>query len=172
MTRQMPRNKVLVIVAVLVAFTAFYSSDAFAWGSRGGHGRYYYHGGHWDNGWFWGFFAAGLTIGTIVAALPPRHQVVYVSGTPYYYYDDVYYRPCHCGYVVVPAPKTTTIVVNPAVAQIAATSGETILINIPNSSGGYTSVSLTKHKTGYIGPQGEYYQGHPTVEQLRALYGK
>ena len=25
---------------------------------------------------------------------------------------------------------------------------------------------------GFVGPQGEYYPGHPTVEQLKILYGK
>lgn len=39
------------------------------------------------------------------------------------------------------------------------------------NSGGYTAVTLTKHKTGYLGRQGEYYEDHPAVEQLRALYG-
>ena len=181
MTKQILRNKVLVAVVLLVAFTVFYSSDAFAWGGRGGHDHYYYRGGHWDSGWFWGIFSTGLVMGTIVATLPPHYETVYVKGSPYYYYDDVYYRPCPSGYVIVPAPATTTIVTVPAATTVVAASsvtqpnvisGEAIVINIPNTSGGYTSVTLTKHKTGYIGPQGEYYEGHPTVEQLRVLYGK
>lgn len=28
-------------------------------------------------------------------------------------------------------------------------------------------VALTKSNDGYVGPQGEFYQGHPTVEELK-----
>lgn len=45
-------------------------------------------------------------------------------------------------------------------------------INIPNSRGGYTAVTLKKAGTGYVGPQGEYYSDNPTVEQLKVLYGR
>lgn len=185
MTKQILKNKVLVVVVILLAFPLSYSSNAFAEGGHGDHGHdhghYYYRGDHWyHSGWFWGSFATGLAIGTIVAVLPFYHETVYVSGAPYYYYDNVYYRAYSSGYIVVPAPTTatvvtapaaTTVVIAPTVTQPKATSGEMIVINIPNASGGYTPVTLTKHKTGYIGPQGEYYEGHPTVEQLRVLYG-
>ena len=187
MTKQILKSKVLVVVVLILAFTVFYSSSAFAWGggghgSYGGHGHYYYRGGSWyGRGWFWGWFATGLAVGTIVAALPPYYETVYVSGAPYYYYDSVYYRPGPTGYIVVPAPVTTTVVAAPAATAVVAApdvtqpkvaAGEAVVINIPNTSGGYTPVTLTKHKTGYIGSQGEYYEGHPTVEQLRVLYGK
>jgi len=182
MAKQILKSKVLVTIVLLLAFIVSYSSNAFAWGGHGGHGHYYYRGGRWyDSGWFWGWFGTGLAIGAIVATLPPYHETVYVSGAPYYYYDGIYYRPCPTGYIVVPTPATTTVVTAPAattvvtaptVTQPIVASGEAIVINIPNASGGYTPVTLTKHKTGYIGPQGEYYEGHPTVEQLRVLYGK
>ena len=173
MARQILKSKVLVVIALLLALTAFSTADALAWGGdHGGHGHYYYRGGRWyNNGWFWGSFATGLAIGTMVATLPPYYETVYVGGYPYYYYDNVYYRPSTSGYIVVPQP-TAAAVAAPVVTQAQAASGEAIVINIPNASGGYTPVTLTKHKTGYLGPQGEYYEGHPTVEQLRALYGK
>ncbi len=38
--------------------------------------------------------------------------------------------------------------------------------------GGYTAITLKKWGNGFIGPQGEYYSEHPTVEQLKTLYGK
>ena len=44
-------------------------------------------------------------------------------------------------------------------------------VSIPNSNGTFTAVKLTKHGKGYLGPQGEFYIGHPTVAQLKALYG-
>lgn len=47
---------------------------------------------------------------------------------------------------------------------------ETVIINVPNSNGSYTPVKLTKHGQGYTGPQGEYYESYPSVEQLKVLY--
>lgn len=178
MTKQILKSKVLVVIVLLLAFAVSYSSSAFACEDHGGHrSRYYYRGGRWhESGWFWGSFATGIVIGTIVASLPPHCETVYVRDVPYYYYDDIYYRPYPTGYIVVPAPATTTIVTVPAtppvVIQPTEPSGETIVINIPNTNGGYTPITLIKYKTGYIGPQGEYYEGHPTVEHLRVLYGK
>jgi hypothetical protein len=46
-----------------------------------------------------------------------------------------------------------------------------IIINIPNSRGGYNPVKLVKTEKGYVGPQGELYAENPTVEQLKVLYG-
>ena len=185
MKKQILKSKVLVIIVLLLALTVPYSSDAFAWGGGHGGGHYRYHSGSWhDDGWFWGFFATGLAIGAVVATLPPRYETVYVSGEPYYYYDGVYYRQSPRGYIVVPVPTTTVVTVPvatttvvaapvvPAVVQPREITGEAAVIIIPNINGGYTPVTLTKYKTGYIGSQGEYYEGHPTVEQLKVLYGK
>ena len=47
-----------------------------------------------------------------------------------------------------------------------------LVINIPNNNGSYTAITLIKRGNGYVGPQGEFYPGKPTVEQLRALYGR
>lgn len=51
-------------------------------------------------------------------------------------------------------------------------AGDALVINIPNANGGFSPVKLTKDKTGYTGPQGEHYEGNPTVEQLKVLYSK
>lgn len=191
MARKTFASKLLSIMMVCLVF-AFSCSTAFAWGGRGGYGgrgHYYYHGGRWyGGGWGWGWFGAGLAAGAIVSALPPYYQLVYVGGVPYYYDGTYYYQSYPSGYVVVQpavapvivAPTTTTVVTAPAtnfvaipaVTQPKATSGEAVVINIPNESGGYTPVTLTKYNTGYISQQGEYYEGHPSVEQLRVLYGK
>jgi hypothetical protein len=56
-------------------------------------------------------------------------------------------------------------------AQPKPASHDTTTMNIPNSKGGFTPVRLAKHNNGYIGPQGEFYNGFPTVNQLEVLYG-
>jgi Family of unknown function (DUF6515) len=50
-------------------------------------------------------------------------------------------------------------------------TGDTVTINVPQSKGGYVPVKLVKHHKGYVGPQGEFYPSHPTIQQLKALYG-
>jgi hypothetical protein len=40
----------------------------------------------------------------VVASLPPRREVIVVSGSTYYYADGVYYAQAPSGYEVVPAP--------------------------------------------------------------------
>jgi hypothetical protein len=51
-------------------------------------------------------------------------------------------------------------------------SGDTVTVNVPNSSGGYTAVVLKRSGNGYVGPQGEYYDQVPSTEQLQAMYGR
>jgi hypothetical protein len=147
-----------------------------------GRDRYRYHDGKFFRlGWF-GFEFALLTppIGAIVTTIPAGHRTILVSGVNYYYYNNIYYTTYPGGYIVVsepviPAPvvvrNTPAVQVVPVVLQPQNT-GVTVTINVPNSNGSYTPVTLVKKDNGYIGPQGEYYSGNPTVEQLRALYGK
>ncbi len=76
--------------------------------------------------------------------------------------------------VMVPAAPAPVVMApaQPAVAAPAPAQTNTLTVNVPNSGGGYTPVNLVKKGDGYVGPQGEYYQGNPTVDQLKALYGK
>ncbi|MCX5678692.1 MAG: hypothetical protein NTY76_06250 [Candidatus Omnitrophica bacterium] len=174
-----------VIIGLCLALTLFYS-DAFArdGGRDGGH---YYRDGTWYRHGLLGFDIAvsALAIGALVDSLPPRHTTVIVGGVPYYYYDNYYYRPYPGGYVVVPPPLVTQPIVTvpppppPVVmtapmpsAQYQVQSQDMVTINIPNSSGGYTAVTLKKSGNGFVGPQGEYYSENPTVLQLKTLYGK
>ncbi len=168
------RNVSFRVIVGLFLITALCSSEAYAWG--GGRHTHYYRGDKcYSHRWFWFDTAvAVLAIGTLVDNLPPRHTSVVYSGVPYYYADGYYYRTYPAGgYVVVNPPpvvavKQDPVVVTSAPAQAADGS---ITINIPNAHGGYT-VALKKTNNGYIGPQGEYYAQHPTVEQLKALYGE
>lgn len=163
------------------------SSDAFAWGWRRalpprhdvimlrGHNYHYYGGMFWMPGPF-GFFMVNPPIGMIVTVLPAPHRIVMVSGITYYYANSVYYTEAPSGYVVVPAPAGNTIMPSPPPPTATTTTttlpGESIIVNVPNANGSFTPVKLVKYKDGYIGPQGEYYPGNPTVDQLRVLYGK
>ena len=138
-----------------------------------------------------------LALGSVVASLPPYYNTVYYGGVPYYYYDGIYYRPCPSGYVVVQAPPVASpvmmqqpVAVNqPVVVQqpvtyapaessnvvqtvSPATQGEPIAVNVPNYKGGYTSVTLTRSGTGFVGPQGEYYPEFPKIKQLKEMYWK
>lgn len=142
---------------------------------RVGHERYNYHDGRFYRpGWFW--FEIVLVkppIGAVVTYLPFGHRTTVVRGATYYYYNDVYYTPCPSGYIVVPAPiATPNLVYAPSAAGVLASPRVTVIINVPNANGSYTPVTLIKGNNGYIGPQGEYYPDHPTLEQLKALYGK
>lgn len=183
MIKYILKSRVLIVLCLVLALCA---SDAFAWG--GGHhdgGRHYYRDGRWyRHGWL-GFDIAvsALTIGALVDSLPPRYTIVYAGNMPYYYCNNVYYRSYpYGGYEVVPAPvivqpvmaRPQSVVVNAPmpVTQAPSQIPETLIVNIPNSRGGYTAVTLKRSGNGFVGPQGEYYTEHPTVEQLKILYGK
>ncbi len=93
------------------------------------------------------------------------------------HHHDYFYRPLFSGLfrVVFGVPSHTTevvVVAPPVVVQPRETSCCSVTINVPNSNGSYTPVTLVKQGDGYVGPQGEYYPNHPTVEQLKVLYGK
>jgi len=47
----------------------------------------------------------------------------------------------------------------------------TYVVNVQNSNGSYTPVTLHRVGGEWIGPRGERYMALPTQEQLRPLYG-
>ena len=170
--------KRLWIVAGLGLVMVLQSTNAFA-RDRGkersrevitvGHQRYFYHDGRFFKpGWFW--FDIALfhpPIGAVVTFLPFGFRTVVIGGLTYYHFNNIYYRACPSGYVVVPMPGVSQNVI--ATQNL---SGEKVPINIPNSNGSYTTIMLVKQGDGYLGPQGEYYSDNPTIEQLKTLYGK
>jgi hypothetical protein len=186
------------VIIGLSLIMLLFATDASAWGGhrggyRGGYWGGYYHGyGYYGAGPCWPYWY-GFTpcIGTFVGYLPYGYTTVIVDGAPYYYYGGYYFSPYGNGYMIVPQPEpaapatsqdqksgitgqgasssaanTQTLPMQPKSA-----SNDTTTINVPNSKGGFTPVRLTKYKNGYIGPQGEFYTGHPTVDALKALYG-
>jgi hypothetical protein len=169
MLKQILRFKVgLIMLLMLILFcpAAFARGDDR--GDNRGHNRgdrHYYRDDRWyRHGWLgFGFAVSALTIGALIDFLPPRYTTVVVEGIPYYHDDRYYYRQLpEGGYVVVPEP---------VIVQSQSQIPETSTVNIPNSRGGYTSVTLRRSGNGFVGPQGEYYPNFPSVEQLRTMYG-
>ncbi len=47
----------------------------------------------------------------------------------------------------------------------------TVTVNIKNSNGSVSQVTLGKQGVGYVGPRGEFYDHLPTSEELKPIYG-
>ena len=58
-----------------------------------------------------------------------------------------------------------------AQAAQAASQANTVIINVHNSNGSITPVTLTRQANLYVGPKGEQYTTLPTEEQLKKVYG-
>ena len=152
--------------------------------------RYYYYDGLYYNQIGGEYVVINPPIGAVVRSVPPDYRPVVINGVTYYADSDTYYVYTPHGYQVVPAPVTVVQALPqpmavaqppqvqavpqaaPAVAQPQAPERETVTVNVPNSDGSFIPITLLKSNNGYIGPQGEYYEGHPTVKQLKVLYGK
>jgi hypothetical protein len=185
MNNHTTRNRTgLAIAAATIVALSF--SSASAWGHFGGHfGRF--HGGYYHHGFYGWPYGGPWFIGSYVPYLPDGYTIYTVGNDSYYYYGGYYFLPSSSGYVVT-EPPAQVIAAPAAPAQtvqqpLATTSGtavqsvaksassDTVTIGVPNSKGGFTSVKLIKRKDGYVGPQGEFYAGHATIDQLKALYG-
>jgi len=181
----------VVVVLLLASTTTLAHPPGFGPGPgwHGGHGYY----GYGRGAYFWtnfGLSAGALVTGAMVSYIPPERRVVYVNGSPYFTAGGVYYQPYGVGYVVVAPPVQQTIVVqSPQIVQqpqqVSVVQAQpqapvaqpnagvpSSLFFIPNSDGSYQGVPLTRSGSVLIGPQGESYQGIPSVDQLRVRYGK
>ena len=58
-----------------------------------------------------------------------------------------------------------------AQANAAYASANTVVINVHNSNGSITPVTLNRVGSEYVGPKGERYLSLPTEDQLRPVYG-
>lgn len=145
-----------------------------------------------------GYIVVTPPAGAVIPTLPVGYTTVVSNGMPYYYYGYTYYISAPNGYAVAATPVApqiptqapvaplpampTSLPAPAAAAQPAATvttspaktegNNDAFEIYIPNGNGSYTSVTLRKTEKGFLGPQGEFYQDHPTVEQLRERYTK
>jgi hypothetical protein len=50
-------------------------------------------------------------------------------------------------------------------------AANTTIVNVKNSNGSYTPVTLRRVGNQYAGPRGEYYPAMPTEDQLKIAYG-
>lgn len=137
-------------------------------------GLFYVHGP-------FGFSLCTPPSGMIMNFLPSGFQVVFHQGHEYRYYMGVYYLPVREGFMITgnpfftPPPSSVSVPVQTADVpgtSVSVTSETEFTVNIPNSDGSFTPVKLTKHKEGFLGPQGEYYEEFPRVSQLKLMYGK
>jgi hypothetical protein len=153
--------------------------------------KFYYHNGLFFRWIDTGFVVVEPPYGEVIATLPSGYISFKFGNFSYYYLDGVYYKSVPDGYVIVPeteienyrkkSNKDTNEIQTQQLLQSQTTTQSQIQqqqsineysVNIPNTDGTYTVVKLTKSGNGYTGPQGEFYDGHPTVEQLKILYGK
>ena len=58
-----------------------------------------------------------------------------------------------------------------AQANAANAAANTVVINVHNSNGSITPVTLTRQGNIYVGPKGEQYTTLPTEDQLKGIYG-
>ena len=149
--------------------------------------EYYYANGSFYRRFGDAYLAAPAPIGAIVRTIPRDYKPIVIDGITYYIVHGSVYMQTTNGYQVMPqkpfmiekyadeqknvisVPAQTTLISQ----QPAATNEEgAFTVNIPNSKGGYTPVTIKKSGDGYIGPQGEYYQEFPKVEQLKTRYSK
>ncbi len=151
-----------------------------------GFNRYYYCDGlYYTYGGYGDYVLVEPPQGAYVDQIPGDFRPVLINGAMYYTDNGTYYVATSRGYrvVVPPVVYQQPVVVQPAAeiapAPVPASSGTTVPmdgdsfpVNVPNNTGGYTTVVIKKSGSGYVGPQGEYYAGFPTVAQLKAMYVK
>jgi hypothetical protein len=167
--------KMFLCLSLLLMSVSF--TSAFAWrGEGGGHGGGGYHGGHYGGGYH-GYGYSGWYGPAVVVGDP------YYYGAPYPVYPESYVvevapsnpEPMAVQQVqqnVAPQSKQVPDAALNSSPEVSKESiGDTVTVYIPNANGRFTPVNLIKSKNGYSGPQGEFYPNHPTVAQLRALYG-
>ncbi len=104
-------------------------------------------------------------VGVVVNTIPVGYQRFIANGQAYYTYNGAYYVRAPEGYQVVEPPAGATVATAPE-----SVTAEQVTVNVPNVQGGFTAVTIKKSGNGFVGPQGEFYNEFPKVEQLRVMY--
>ena len=136
---------------------------------------YYYVRGKYYQRCSDGYVLVPAPVGAVVSELPAGHRTMVIDGVVYHEYDGVYYKGGPAGYTVVPVIEgKQAIAIAKADPDLSEMSQEpTIVVNVPNSNGSYSPVTLQLAGNGmYIGPKGEVYPNRPTADQLAGMYGK
>ena len=145
--------------------------------------RYEYHEGRFYRPSLFGFILdlVAPPRGVVVTYLPVGYRTVFIGGTTYYEYENVYYQPSSGGYVVVQPPVATNEYISPNVVYAPApyvatpaqpTEGEPVTVNVRTLHRGTIAITLMRYANGFVGPQGEFYPAFPTSEELRVRYGR
>ena len=176
-------NKIMKISGVVVSIMLAGSvtmADSYRGGYRGDHGRGSYDRGdrgrgHYDGGRNYRSYSDGgrqcgyyrsssgdlvfglIGLGLVAAAVSSFDRPVYVQPSV------VVRDPPQVVYVQQPVQQT--VVVQPYIQPA------TMTINVQNSNGSMTPVTMRQVGIQWVGPRGEYYDNVPTVGQLRPLYG-
>lgn len=162
-------SSVLVAVALAgsVALADGRGGDRGDRGGRGGGGPS--DRGHYDGGRHYGYYRNShgdlffglLGIGMAAAIVSAVDRPVYVE------------RPVQVVYQTPPVVyvQQPQVIQQPVVVQVEPPQPAMVTINIQNSNGSFTPVTLHAAGSQWVGPRGEYYDSMPTVGQLRPVYG-
>lgn len=165
-----------VVVAIMLAGSVSMAD------SRGGHydrGGYYDRGGRYDRGCHYGYYhnsrgewVFGLLGLGLIAAVEANRPVYVQQPVVYQTPPQVVYvqQPPQVVYQAAPVVQPPPVVIEQTV-RVETCQPATTTINIQNSNGSFTPVTLHQEGANWVGPKGEYYRGIPTVGQLRPLYG-
>ena len=129
---------------------------------------YYYSEGSYYQYTPSGYVIVSAPSGAVVPALPPYYRQIPYGGKTYFFYNNAYYVQEPTGYTVV-TPPLQVVTQNPPAVEAPE---KTIVVTVPNPNGSYIPVTLEKYSNGYKGPNGEFYPDYPTIDQLKAMYGK
>jgi len=165
----MKTNRLMKMSGVVVA-VALAGSTCLADSYRGGRGHYDggngYHG-YYDGGRHYGYYRnprgdlifglIGIGVAAAVISSMNRTETVVVR-------QPVYVQPEPTRVVYVQQPQ---VIQQPVVVQQPLT----VTVNVQNSNGSFTPVTLRQSGEQWVGPKGEFYDGVPSVGQLRPAYG-
>jgi len=110
------------------------------------------------------FGLVGIGLAAAIVSTMER-PVVYVQPAP------VVYETPRVVYVQQQPQVVQQITVVQQPVQVVPPKPMTMTISVQNSNGSFIPVTLRQVGAQWVGPKGEYYNGVPSVGQLRPMYG-
>lgn len=166
--------KLFGVVAAIAVAGSVCMADSYRGDYRRDHhggGRSYH--GHYDGGRHCGYYRnsrGDLIFGLMGIGMAAAIVSTFDRPTVYVQPAPVVYRESQVIYV----PQTQVIqqpVAPQQPVQIEPPPPMTVTLNIQNSNGSFIPVTLRQVGSQWVGPKGEFYDGVPTVGQLRPVYG-